>query len=79
MLLRAPLTLSLWLRSSPTDLAWLRFASQYWDRKRLESARHGRRLGETLSMSEWVLDVSLVSSYRAIFIVLHKTISTTRR
>ncbi len=46
------------------------FTSQYWDRKRLESARHGRRLGEALSMSEWVLDVREFD----IFVVLCRTI-----
>eukprot|EP00903_Cladosiphon_okamuranus_P012010 g11277.t1 len=28
---------------------------KYWERKKLESARHGRRLGEQVSMSEWIL------------------------
>ena len=32
---------------------------QYWERKVLENAAVGRRLRETLSMSEWILEVRL--------------------
>lgn len=32
-------------------------AAQYWERKQLESARYGRRLGEPLNMGEWILGV----------------------
>ncbi|CAM9659945.1 unnamed protein product [Scytosiphon promiscuus] len=28
---------------------------KYWERKQLENARHGRRLGEALNMGEWIL------------------------
>ena len=31
---------------------------QYWELKKLENARAGRRLGEQLSMGEWILGVS---------------------
>lgn len=35
--------------------------TQYWERKKLENARHGRRLGEPLSMGEWILRVRRIN------------------
>lgn len=32
--------------------------SQYWERKKLESSRRGRRLSVSVSMGEWILGVS---------------------
>ena len=39
-----------------------RTAAQYWERKQLENATHGRRLlSEPLSMGEWILGVRRIS------------------
>lgn len=37
---------------------------KYWERKKLENERHGRRLGEPQGMGEWVLGVSTIHTRR---------------
>ena len=34
---------------------------QYWEAKKLENARHDRRLGESISMGEWILGVRRIN------------------
>lgn len=38
-------------------------AAQYWERKKLENARHGRRLGEPMSMGELILGVRRINIF----------------
>lgn len=49
----------------PRPLACWSYANvtgaQYWERKKLENARHGRRLSEPLSLGEWILGVRRIN------------------
>lgn len=39
---------------------------QYWERKKLENAQHGRRLREAPSMGEWILGVRRINILRIV-------------
>ena len=37
--------------------------AQYWELKKLEYAAHGRRLGASVTMAEWILGVSGTNNF----------------